>query len=87
MDHGESSLGFSGHKRCSGQRIVKGLQMDKMPSIHCEWSFFDVLDKSVQEVSSMNPELRHMWCKKGDTQLPGPFHFKQQASSVPLHMG
>lgn len=68
MDHGEIPLGFCGHKCCSGQRIVEGLQMGKIPSIHCEWSFLVVLDKSVQKASSMNPELRHMWCAR--PQLP-----------------
>lgn len=63
IDHGEISLGFYGHKRCSGQRIVEGLQMGKIPSIHCEWSFFGVLDKSVQEASSMNPRIEaHVVC-------------------------
>lgn len=67
VDGGEISLGFYSHNHCSGQRIGEGLQMGKIPSIHCEWSFFGVLDKSVQEASSMNPELRHDWiqlCQK-----------------------
>lgn len=51
--------GFLQSQSLSAQRIVEGLQMGKIPSIHCEWSFFGVLDKSVQEASSMNPELRN----------------------------
>lgn len=46
------------HKQSSGHRIVAGLQIGMILSVHYEWSFFGVFDNGAKKASFRNQELR-----------------------------